>query len=243
MAIKAIEDSSLARSILIKGKCMNFVDIFFHLDTYLGNYLFSTLGNWIYLILFLIIFLETGVIVMAFLPGDSLLFIMGGLVATGATGEMGPNFVYIASAVMIAGAVLGDTVNFHIGKAIGPKVFERENARFFNHKMLLKTHEFYDKYGGIVIIVARFIAFIRVFAPFVAGVGLMNYKKFILYNIIGGILWVPIVIAFGYLFANIPVVRNNFSIIFIVLLTATIIAISLSVSDKFKKKKKPDEPG
>lgn len=221
---------------------MNFVDVFFHLDTYLGNYLFSTLGDWTYLVLFLIIFLETGIIVMAFLPGDSLLFILGGLVATGASDQMGPHFIFIASAVMIAGAILGDTVNFHIGKAIGPKVFQRENGRFFNQKALLKTHEFYEKYGGILIIVARFIAFIRVFAPFVAGVGLMNYKKFIFFNVIGGIAWVPTVIAFGYLFANIPFVKNNFSIIFIVVLTATIIAIAVSLGDKFKKKKNTGQP-
>ncbi|MEI6101304.1 MAG: VTT domain-containing protein, partial [Eubacteriales bacterium] len=127
-------------------------------------------------------------------------------------------------------------------KAIGPKVFQRDSARFFNQKMLIKTHEFYEKYGGIVIIVARFIAFIRVFAPFVAGVGLMNYKKFIVFNVIGGVLWVPTVIAFGYLFANIPFVKDNFSIIFIVVLTATIITISISLSDKFKKKKKANQP-
>ncbi len=216
---------------------MNFIDVFFHLDTYLGHYLFSTLGDWTYLVLFLIIFLETGIIVMGFLPGDSLLFILGGLVATGAADEMGSHFVFAASAVMIVGAILGDTVNFHIGKAIGPKVFQRENARFFNQKMLLRTHEFYEKYGGIVIIVARFIAFIRVFAPFVAGVGLMNYKKFILYNVVGGIAWVPIVIGFGYLFANIPVIKDNFSVIFIVVLIATIIAIGASLGGSLKKKK------
>ena len=218
---------------------MNIVDIFFHLDTYLGAYVIPTFGIWTYVILFAIVFIETGVVVMPFLPGDSLLFVAGALSAAGVTKSLGSDFILIAGGLMIAAAILGDTVNFHIGKAIGPKIFSREGTRFFNKKNLLKAQSFYERYGGKVIVIARFIPVIRDFAPFVAGVGTMNYKRFILFNISGGIAWVAVGFGAGYLFGNIPFIQENFSFFILAIVFVSCIPMIVSLIRGKLEKKKP----
>ena len=173
-----------------------------HLDLVIRNY-----GNWTYAILFFIIFFETGLVVTPFLPGDSLLF-AGGTFA--ALGSLDARWLIISLSIA---AIAGDTVNYWIGHLVGPKVFHKEKSRFLNKEYLYRTHRFYEKYGGKTIILARFIPIIRTFAPFVAGIGSMSYRRFILYNISGGIAWVVIFVLGGYLFGNIPVVKQNFSLV------------------------------
>jgi membrane-associated protein len=197
----------------------NLLDILIHLDKYLTQVI-QTYGMWTYLILFLVIFSETGLVVTPFLPGDSLIFVLGAL---SASGEI--NVVAITSILMLA-AIIGNIVNYEIGKILGPKVFEGQ-SRFFKREYLLRTREFYEKHGGKTIVLARFIPIIRTFAPFVAGIGQMRYIPFLIYNITGCVSWVLLFILGGYLFGNIPIVANNFTlvvfaIIFISLLPAII---------------------
>jgi len=183
-----------------------FIDFFIHLDKYLPD-LIKNFGVWIYIIVFFVIFCETGLVVTPVLPGDSLLFALGTLAALGA--------LHIEALLILLSiaAIAGDSVNYAIGHYIGPKVFHYEESRFFKKKYLIKTHEFYEKHGGKTIIIARFMPFIRTFAPFVAGVGAMSYPRFILYNIVGGLLWVFIFLLGGYFFGNIPAVKSNFTIV------------------------------
>ena len=169
-------------------------------------------GVWIYAILFLIIFVETGLVVMPFLPGDSLLFVCG---AFAARGDMNLTLVIV---LLCTAAILGDALNYRIGRYFGPKVFQWEQSRFFNKSAFDKTHNFYEKHGGITIIVARFLPFLRTFAPFVAGVAQMTYGKFALYNVTGGLLWVISLTVAGYLFGNIPWVAKNLTLIIIALI-------------------------
>lgn len=185
-----------------------FIDIFLHLDKHLVE-IIRDYGIWTYGILFLIIFCETGLVITPFLPGDSLLFAIGALAATGNL-----DIAMIFLLLTIAG-ILGDTVNYWIGAKIGPKVFASETSRFLNKKHLMKTHEFYEKYGGKTIIIARFMPIIRTFAPFVAGIGKMSYRNFVVYNIVGAILWVGGFLALGYGFGNIPSVKRNFTFVII----------------------------
>ena len=183
---------------------MELIDFILHVDDHLFEFI-TNYGVWIYAILFLIIFVETGLVVMPFLPGDSLLFAAGALAAS--TGKMDP---WILIPLLFVAAVLGDTLNYHIGKYIGPRVFEIE-SRFINKKHLLETQKFFAKHGGKTIIFARFVPFARTFAPFVAGAGSMNYKFFLSYNVIGGFLWISSFVILGYLFGNLPVVKDNFT--------------------------------
>ena len=169
-------------------------------------------GVWIYAILFLIIFVETGLVVMPFLPGDSLLFVCG---AFAARGDMNLTLVIV---LLCTAAILGDALNYRIGRYFGPKVFQWEQSRFFNKSAFDKTHNFYEKHGGITIIVARFLPFLRTFAPFVAGVAQMTYGKFALYNVTGGLIWVISLTVAGYLFGNIPWVAKNLTLIIIALI-------------------------
>ena len=192
------------------------IDFILHLDKYI-NILIQDFGVWTYLILFLIIFCETGLVVTPFLPGDSLLFAAG---AFAARGSLDLIWLFI---VLSAAAVLGDTVNYWIGHFIGPKIFQKENVRFLKKEYLDRTHQFYEKYGGETIIIARFIPIIRTFAPFVAGIGKMTYWKFISYNIIGGIGWVAIFVFGGYFFGNIPFVKNHFTIIIFAIIIISIL--------------------
>lgn len=181
------------------------VDLFLHLDQHLRA-IVQQAGSWTYVILFLVIFAETGLVVTPFLPGDSLLFAVG---AIAAIPETGLNLWGLIGLMFVA-AILGDAVNYSIGRYMGPKVFKEEKGLFLNKKYLLKTKKFYDKHGGKTIIIARFVPIVRTFAPFVAGIGHMNYTKFASYNVIGAFFWVlPFTIA-GYFFGNLPAVQKNF---------------------------------
>jgi membrane-associated protein len=184
------------------------VDLFLHLDQHLNDVI-GQYGSWTYLILFLIIFCETGLVVTPFLPGDSLLF------AAGAFAALGSLNVFWLFVLLSIAAIAGDTVNYWIGHWVGPKVFHRENVRFLNKKHLERTHAFYERYGGKTIIIARFIPIVRTFAPFVAGIGSMSYWRFITYNVIGGVAWVAICVFGGYYFGNLEIVKKNFSLVII----------------------------
>ena len=177
-----------------------------HIDKHLAEFV-TLYGAWVYALLFAIIFVETGVVVMPFLPGDSLLFVVGALCGLGLMD------VSIAIPLLIAAAVLGDQMNYSIGRFFGPKVWGWEHSRFFNKRAFNQAHEFYEKYGGITIILARFLPFIRTFVPFVAGVAAMTRRKFTMYNIVGAVIWVVSLIAFGYLFGNTPWAKANMSLI------------------------------
>lgn len=197
------------------GKLIDFV---LHLDVHL-NALIATYQLWTYLILFLVIFCETGLVVTPFLPGDSLLFAAGALAATPGS----PLRVHWLFLILTAAAVIGDTVNYWIGHAVGPKIFSQKKVRFLKKEHLEKTHAFYEKYGGITIILARFIPIIRTFAPFVAGIGRMTYWRFISFNVIGGIAWVAIFIFGGYFFGNLPFVRRNFTVVIVAIILISVI--------------------
>ena len=197
------------------------VDYVLHLDHYLVQ-LIQTYGGWTYLILFGIVFLETGLVVTPFLPGDSLLFAAGALAAKGA---MDVRLLFVLLAVA---AILGDSVNYWIGRAVGPRVF-RENVRFLNRKHLDRTHRFYEKHGGKTIFLARFIPIVRTFAPFVAGVGTMSYARFWAYNVVGGVVWVGGFLLAGYWFGNLPVVKNNFSLVILGIIVVSVLPIVYEV--------------
>lgn len=183
-----------------------FLDIVLHLDQHLVTWI-TFFGPWIYFILFLIIFCETGLVVTPFLPGDSLLFALGALSAL----EEGLDVFLLLSILTVAG-ILGDTVNYQVGKYLGPKVFKRE-SRFFKQEYLQQTQNFYERWGSFTIVAARFAPIVRTFAPFVAGIGSMNYKKFLLFNIFGAIAWVFTFILAGHFFGNIPIIKRNFTIV------------------------------
>ena len=178
------------------------IDFIVNIDKYLESFV-TNYGLWVYALLFLIIFVETGVVVMPFLPGDSLLFVVGTMCGVGLMSYP------VAVGLLFVAAVLGDQCNYTIGRYFGPKVFGWENSRFFNKKAFDRSHAFYERYGGITIILARFAPFLRTFAPFVAGVSAMDRKKFTFYNVVGGAIWVGGIITAGYLFGNIPIVKAN----------------------------------
>jgi membrane-associated protein len=189
-----------------------FIDFVLHLDVHL-NELIASYGTVTYFILFIIVFCETGLVVTPLLPGDSLLFAAGALAATGDV--LNPVWLFL---ILGIAAVLGDLVNYHIGYFLGPKVFFKEDARFLKKEYLDKTHRFYERYGGKTIIIARFVPIVRTFAPFVAGIGKMGYFKFAIYNITGGLAWVASFIFGGYFFGNIPIVKNNFTLVIIMII-------------------------
>jgi membrane-associated protein len=189
---------------------LHFVDLILHLDKYL-DVMIRQYGPWIYAILFLIIFVETGLVVMPFLPGDSLLFIAGAFAATGALS------LPVLMVLLIIAAILGNTSNYWIGRKVGPRVFQWENSKFFNRNAFDKAHGFYEKHGAITIIATRFLPFLRTFSPFVAGVAAMGHARFQLYNITGGVLWIVSLSVAGYLFGNIPIIRDNLTVIIIAL--------------------------
>ncbi|OGP92092.1 MAG: hypothetical protein A2Z19_04710 [Deltaproteobacteria bacterium RBG_16_54_18] len=192
------------------------IDILLHLDKHL-DYVIRLYGMWTYAIFFLIIFLETGLVVTPFLPGDSLLF------AIGAFAAMGSLDVIWSMVFLSIAAIAGDTANYWIGYFVGPKVFNKKKSRFLNKKYLYRTHRFYETYGGKTIILARFIPIIRTFAPFVAGIGTMTYIRFIIYNVVGGIAWVMILILGGYFFGNLTLVKNNFSMVIFAIIFLSIL--------------------
>ncbi|HXG19230.1 MAG TPA: DedA family protein [Methylomirabilota bacterium] len=194
----------------------DFIELFLHLDTHL-HAVIQTYGVWTYLLLFLIIFCETGLVVTPILPGDSLLFAAGTFAASGAL-----DLTRLLGLLSIA-AVLGDAVNYTIGHFMGPKVFTQEHGRFLKKEYLDRTHQFYEQYGGKTIILARFVPIVRTFAPFVAGVGRMTYGRFASYNVIGGILWITVCTTAGYLFGNIPVVKQNFTLVILAIVFISIL--------------------
>lgn len=199
---------------------MNF---FLHIDVHLDQ-LILTYGAWSYVVLFVVIFCETGLVVTPLLPGDSLLFAAGAIAARDSIN------VHLLAITLMAAAVLGDAVNYHVGSFLGLKVFENPRSRIFKKEYLEKTQRFYDRYGGKTIIIARFVPIVRTFAPFLAGVGTMSYARFALYNVTGAVLWVMIVLYSGYIFGEVGIVKRNFSlvvlgIIFVSLLPALIEAI------------------
>lgn len=192
------------------------IDFVLHIDQHLAE-LFASYGLWLFLILFLIIFCETGLVVTPILPGDSLLFVTGAMAATGKFD------IHLMVLTLIVAAILGDTVNYHIGKAIGLKVFDRPNSRIFKKEYLDKTHAFYEKYGGRAVIIARFAPIVRTFVPFVAGVGAMTYARFIAYNIIGGVLWICSFMYAGYFVGNVPIVKKNLSLLIVLIVFVSIL--------------------
>lgn len=192
------------------------IDIILNLDTHLVS-LIQMYGVWIYLIVFVVIFCETGLVITPFLPGDSLLFLLGAIAARGLIDAQ--TMIYIA----IVAAFLGDTVNYHIGKLLGRRVFHSDTSRFFKKKYLTQTENFYEKYGAKAIIIARFIPIVRTFAPFVAGIGTMSYRRFLAYNIIGGVAWILVFMITGYLFGNIPFIKENLTIMVMVIIALSMV--------------------
>jgi membrane-associated protein len=197
----------------------NVLDFFLHLDRHLSEVI-SQYGTWTHLILFLIVFCETGLVITPFLPGDSLLFAAGTFAALGALD------VRLVVVLLIIAAVIGDTVNYWVGAYIGPRAF-RGNVRFLKREYLERTHAFYEKHGGKTIILARFIPIIRTFAPFVAGVGAMSYPKFITYNVVGAVLWVGMFVLGGFFFGNIPTVRENFTLVILAIIALSVMPIAV----------------
>ena len=211
------------------------IDIILHLDKYLGEIL-QTYGTWAYLIMFFVIFMETGFVVTPFLPGDSLIF------AAGAFAGLGNLHIGVLYVVLAAAAIAGDTANYWIGHYIGPRAFSG-NIRFLKKDYLDRTHVFFEKYGGKTIIIARFVPIIRTFAPFVAGVGAMTYPKFIAYNVIGGLAWVALFAFGGYFFGNLKVVQDNFTfVIFAIIIISILPAIIEVVRSRREAQKQPQPP-
>lgn len=202
------------------------IDIILHIDKHLVN-IIGEYGIWVYAILFLVVFVETGFVVMPFLPGDSLLFATGALVAMDALD------LYASLGLLMVAAVLGDTVNYWIGRALGQRAY---SLSWVNHQHLDKAQAFYDNYGGKTIILARFVPIIRTFAPFVAGIGRMSYFKFITYNVIGGVAWVLVCCLAGYFFGNIPVVKKNFELVILAIIAVSFLPVAFEI---YKARRQP----
>jgi membrane-associated protein len=207
------------------------LDIALHLDRYLSG-IIQHYGVWTYGILFAVIFIETGFVVMPFLPGDSLLFAAGTFAALEALD------IRLLLLLLSAAAIIGDTVNYWIGYHIGPKVFCKEESRFFKKEYLDRTHAFYEKHGGKTIIIARFVPIIRSFAPFVAGVGRMSYARFLAFNLVGGVGWVVLLTGTGYFFGNIPLVKENYSLAIIAIIAISTVPIAVEYLKHRRAKKK-----
>lgn len=205
------------------------IDLFLHVDKNLASVI-ANFGGWSYGILFAVIFMETGLVVTPFLPGDSLLFAAGALSAS-----LGAFNIWWLWGLMVLAAFLGDTVNYWIGHFIGPKAFEM-NSKLLKKEYLDKAQAFYDKHGGKAIVLARFVPIVRTFAPFVAGVGKMNYGKFIMYNAVGGLVWVTIFTLGGYFLGNIPVIKENFHYLVLIIIAVSVVPIVIEVI-KAKKEK------
>ena len=205
------------------------LDFFIHLDVHLGEIILNY-GGWTYAILFVIIFMETGFVVTPFLPGDSLLFAAGTFAALG---SLNPMLIFF---LLFAAAVLGDTANYWIGSVIGLRAFEKER-RFLNRDHLEKTQRFYEKHGGKTIVLARFVPIVRTFAPFVAGVGTMKYRNFVIYNIFGAFLWTSLFVFGGYFIGNIPLVKENFEIVIIVIIFISVLPMVVEYINSLRERK------
>ena len=188
-------------------------------------------GAWLYAILFVVIFAETGLVVCPFLPGDSILFIAGTVVATAGLD------VHVLALVLALAAVLGDSVNYGVGHYIGPKAFHRPDSRWFRQEYLRRTQAFYDRYGGVTIIIGRFVTIIRTFAPFLAGVAGMSYRSFLSYNIVGGCVWIGLLVYAGYLFGNIPWVKDNLSLIVIAIVVVSLIPAATTFAKEWRTRR------
>ena len=212
----------------------NIIDYFLHLDRHLAD-LATDYGTWVYLILFLIIFCETGLVVTPFLPGDSLLFATGAIAATGSLN------IFMLAGLLIAAAVLGDSVNYWIGSKVGTRIF-KEDARVLKLDYLRRTQVFYAKYGGKVIVIGRFIPIVRTYAPFVAGAAGMRYERFITFNVVGGVAWILIFLVSGYLFGGIAFVEDNFFLVVIVIIFLSVLPPLLEYTKSRKEKRRLQEP-
>lgn len=210
------------------------IDVALHLDRFLNQWA-GFMGGWLYALLFAVIFAETGLVVTPFLPGDSLLFAVGALAAS----PDSPINVWLVGLLMTVAAILGDAVNYSIGKYVGPKVFTKESSKLLNKDHLLRAHRFYEKHGGKTIILARFIPIIRTFAPFVAGIGEMSYPRFALYNISGGVAWVWSFLLLGYWFGGQPFVKKNFTYVILAIIIISVIPVVV----EFIKAKKASARG
>jgi membrane-associated protein len=199
-----------------------FWDLLVHLDKHLAA-LLQQYGTWVYAILFVIVFCETGLVVTPFLPGDSLLFVAGALWAAAGMDAR------LLGATLIAAALCGDNVNYWVGRYLGPKVFSWEDSRFFNRAALHKTHAYYERFGGRTIVIARFVPLVRTFAPFVAGVGTMSYPRFLAYSVGGALLWVTSLVTAGYFFGNVPVVRENLTIVILAIVALSVAPIAIEL--------------
>ncbi|MBB2486343.1 DedA family protein [Mitsuaria sp. WAJ17] len=205
------------------------IDFILHVDRYLNDFVLAY-GTWIYALLFLIIFVETGLVVMPFLPGDSLLFIVGAMCGAGMLD------LETAMAVMVVAAVAGNQTNYTIGRFFGPRVFQWENSRFFNRAAFDKAHDFYERYGGVALVIGRFMPFVRTFAPFVAGVAQMNRRKFTAYDVGGALLWVVGVTCVGYFFGNVPWVKQNLEkIIWAMIVIPGLLVIAGGIRSKLRR--------
>lgn len=220
------------------------LDIFLHLDQHLETFV-GDHGLWVYALLFAIIFAETGLVVTPFLPGDSLLFAVGALAARGLFN------VWTVSLVLIVAGVLGDAVNYHIGKYTGPRIFRCEVAegckptlfmRLLNRKHLDRAHAFFEKYGGKAVILARFVPIVRTFVPFVAGAGAMNYSRFVLYNVIGAVAWVGVCVAAGFWFGNFEIVKKNFELVIVGIIAVSLIPIAIEFVNARRQPAAPAVP-
>jgi len=209
---------------------MEILDIFLHVDEALGS-LIELFGPWTYVILFSIIFAETGFVITPFLPGDSLIFAVGALSGGGYLN------IWISYFVLLAAAILGDTINYWLGHFFGPKVFKNKESKIFNIKYLDKTHAFYEKHGGKTIILARFVPIVRTFAPFVAGIGAMNYKTFLAYNVVGAFIWVTSLSVLGYFFGATEIVQRNFEYVIILIVIISVIPIGYGYGKHFLQKR------
>jgi membrane-associated protein len=213
---------------------LNFWNVVTHLDVHLAAW-GQALGPWLYVVLFAIIFAETGLVVTPFLPGDSLLFTVGAL----CTVQGMPLNVYVIIPVLIVAAILGDAVNYSIGYRVGPAVFKSETSRLLNKKHLLRTQAFYERYGGKTIIIARWIPIIRTFAPFVAGIGKMQYRRFAIFNVTGAVVWVALLVSVGYAFADHPVVKKQFHYVIFGIIFISILPAVIEIAREWLKSRRP----
>lgn len=211
------------------------IDIFLHIDRHL-NELVLFMGPWIYVLLFLIIFCETGLVVTPFLPGDSLIFACGAMASIAGS----PLNVWFLSFLLSVAAVLGDAANYSIGYWVGPKVFTSETSRLFNKKHLIRTQSFYEKYGAKTIVLARFVPIVRTFAPFVAGIGKMRYPKFAAYNVTGGVAWVLAFLLSGFYLGNVPTIKRNFHIVIVLIVLISVMPMVIEYLRARREAKNPD---
>ncbi len=213
---------------------MELIDIFLHIDKHLAE-IVKNYGAWTYIILFLVIFCETGLVVTPFLPGDSLLF------AAGAIASLGSLNVHSLFLLLLVAAIIGDTVNYHVGYFLGPKFLEKNKSRWVKKEYLDRTHQYFEKYGGKTIIIARFVPIVRTFAPFLAGIGSMTYRHFLIYNVVGALLWVSIFTYAGYFFGETPFVKKNFTLVILAIIVISVIPALVEVVKAKREAKKTAE--